>query len=161
MSNRTTFSLLPPTPPFALISSTASLMESRTVTSEMAIVPESEWRMPTLMVSCAAAGITLRDFTDAEITDRYLTAMISEAARVIGEGIARRPVDIDAVFLFGYGFPRHLGGPMFHADTIGAPELVRRIEDYAKDDPQFWTVPLLLARIAKDGTSFAAMTEAG
>ena len=50
---------------------------------------------------------------------------------------------------------------MFHADTIGAAELVRRIEHYAKDDPQFWTVPPLLARMAKDGTSFAAMNEAG
>ncbi|AUH63478.1 3-hydroxyacyl-CoA dehydrogenase [Paracoccus zhejiangensis] len=123
-------------------------------------VPNPE--LPALIDAARAeAKATPRALTDQEVRDRYLTAMIAEGARVLEEGIARRPVDIDAVFLFGYGFPRHLGGPMFHADTIGAAELVRRIEEYAKVDPQFWTVPPLLARMAKDGTSFAALNEAG
>lgn len=106
-------------------------------------------------------GATPRDFTDQEIIDRYVTAMIAEGARVLQDGIARRPVDIDAVFLFGYGFPRHLGGPMFHADTIGAPELVRRITEYAREDPHHWQVPPLLAHMAQDGTTFADMNAKG
>lgn len=103
----------------------------------------------------AAAGITPRDFTDAEIVDRYLTAMISEAARVVEEGIAQRPIDVDAVLLFGYGFPRHLGGPLHHADQIGAAELVRRIKTYAQEDPHYWQVPPLLQRLAETGGRFA------
>lgn len=101
------------------------------------------------------AGITPRDFSDEEIVDRYMTAMIVESARVIEDGIALRPLDIDIVFLMGYGFPRFRGGPLHYADTIGATELVRRIEEYASEDPQYWQVPNLLQDMAKTGRSFA------
>jgi len=107
----------------------------------------------------AKAGITPRDFSDAEIVDRYMTAMISEAARVLEDGIAQRPIDIDAVFLFGYGFPRHRGGPMHYADTIGPVELIARIEKYAAEDAHFWQVPQLLRDMAASGQSFADMNK--
>ncbi|MCF7697869.1 3-hydroxyacyl-CoA dehydrogenase NAD-binding domain-containing protein [Loktanella sp. M215] len=100
-------------------------------------------------------GITPRAIPDAEIVDRYMTAMIVEATRVVEDGIAQRPIDIDATFLFGYGFPRWRGGPMHYADTIGAATLVQRIETYARDDPHYWQVPPLLQRMADDGTTFA------
>lgn len=103
----------------------------------------------------AAKGITPRIFSDDEIVQRYMTAMISEAARVVEEGIALRPIDVDAVFLFGYGFPRFRGGPLHYADTIGAKELVRRIEAYAREDAHYWKVPAILARMAEDGGTFA------
>ncbi|WP_226578612.1 3-hydroxyacyl-CoA dehydrogenase NAD-binding domain-containing protein [Acuticoccus sediminis] len=105
------------------------------------------------------AGITAREITDEEIVTRYMTAMIAEGTRVLEDGIALRPVDIDAVFLFGYGFPRFRGGPMFYADTIGAKELVRRIETFAGEDDFFWRVPPLLARMAQEGTTFADLNE--
>ena len=107
----------------------------------------------------AGAGITPRDFGDQEIVDRYMTAMISEAARVVEDGIALRPVDVDVVFLMGYGFPRFRGGPLHYADTIGAAELVRRIEAYAQEDAHYWQVPALLRRMADEGTSFADMNK--
>lgn len=107
----------------------------------------------------AGAGITPRDFDDQEIVDRYMTAMISEAARVVEDGIALRPVDVDVVFLMGYGFPRFRGGPLHYADTIGAAELVRRIEAYAQEDAHYWQVPALLRRMADEGTSFADMNK--
>lgn len=107
----------------------------------------------------AGAGITPRDFGDQEIVDRYMTAMISEAARVVEDGIALRPVDVDVVFLMGYGFPRFRGGPLHYADTIGAAELVRRIETYAQEDAHYWQVPALLRRMADEGTSFADMNK--
>ena len=107
----------------------------------------------------ARARIAPRDFTDEEIVDRYMTAMISEGARVVEDGIALRPIDVDATFLFGYGFPRFRGGPMFHADRIGAAALVERIEGYAAEDPHFWQVPDLLRRMAADGTTFAQLNE--
>ncbi|MFV0301188.1 MAG: 3-hydroxyacyl-CoA dehydrogenase NAD-binding domain-containing protein [Paracoccus sp. (in: a-proteobacteria)] len=115
---------------------------------------------PLIEAARAEAGARPHDLTDQQIRDRYLTAMIAEGVRVLEDGIARRPIDIDAVFLFGYGFPRHLGGPMFHADTLGAAELVRRMGDYAQEDPQFWQVPPLLERMVRDGGTFAAMNEA-
>ncbi|MGX9351751.1 3-hydroxyacyl-CoA dehydrogenase NAD-binding domain-containing protein [Shimia sp. W99] len=105
----------------------------------------------------AKAGITPRDFSDEEIVDRYMTAMISEAARVVEDGIALRPVDVDVVFLMGYGFPRFRGGPLHYADTIGAAELVRRIETYAQEDAYYWQVPEILRRMAEDGSTFADM----
>ena len=63
-------------------------------------------------------GITPRAFTHEEILRRYLAAMVNEGARVVQEGIALRPLDVDVVFLSGYGFPRHRGGPMKWADTV-------------------------------------------
>ena len=103
----------------------------------------------------AENDITPQDFSDQDIVDRYMTAMISEAARVVEDGTAKRPVDVDMVFLFGYGFPRFRGGPLHYADTIGAKELVARIDTYAQEDPTYWQVPPLLRKMADDGTTFA------
>ncbi len=118
--------------------------------------PEVE---PILAEERETAGVTPRRFTADEIVDRFMTAMVSEAVRVLEDGIALRPIDIDAVFLFGYGFPRFRGGPMHYADTIGAAELVARIERYAEDGPFYWQVPPMLARMARDGTTFAELNE--
>ncbi|MDA5558054.1 3-hydroxyacyl-CoA dehydrogenase NAD-binding domain-containing protein [Shimia sp. MMG029] len=107
----------------------------------------------------AKAGITPRSFSDAEIVERYMTAMISEAVRVVADGIALRPVDVDVVFLMGYGFPRFRGGPLHYADTIGAAELVKRIEAYAAEDAHYWQVPALLKQMAADGTTFADLNK--
>jgi 3-hydroxyacyl-CoA dehydrogenase len=106
-------------------------------------------------------GIAPREVEDGEIVDRVLTAMAAEGARVLEEGIALRPSDIDVTFLAGYGFPRFRGGPMFQADRTGAAELVARIERWAADDPQYWRVPGLLGRMAREGGSFAAMNADG
>ena len=105
------------------------------------------------------AGITPKTFSDEEIVDRYMTAMIAEAARVVEDGIALRPVDVDAVFLFGYGFPRFRGGPLHYADTLGAKEVVARIERYAEDDDYYWQVPEILRKMAADGSTFADLNK--
>lgn len=103
----------------------------------------------------ARKGVAQRSYSDDEIRARYLTAMIAEAARIVEEGVAQRPGDVDAVLLNGYGFPRHLGGPLHQADVIGAAELVRRIEDWAAEDPHHWRVPAILRRMADSGGRFA------
>lgn len=103
----------------------------------------------------AKAGITPKKFTPEEIVSRFMTAMISEAIRVLEDGIALRPIDIDAVYLFGYGFPRFRGGPMHTADQIGADELVKRIEKFAREDGYYWQVPALLRHMAETGGTFA------
>ncbi|GAB4513452.1 MAG: 3-hydroxyacyl-CoA dehydrogenase NAD-binding domain-containing protein [Roseibium sp.] len=107
------------------------------------------------------AGVVPRAFTSEEIVSRFMTAMILEATRVLEEGIAIRPIDIDAVFLNGYGFPRFRGGPMHTADVIGAAELVRRTETYAQEDAYYWQVPELLRRMAAGGETFAGMNARG
>jgi 3-hydroxyacyl-CoA dehydrogenase len=99
-------------------------------------------------------GVTPRSFTVDEIMDRILLAMIHEGARILEEGIALRPGDIDVVLVNGYGFPRWRGGPMFIADEIGLPEIVRRIEAYARDDDYFWKASALLKRLAQTGEAF-------
>lgn len=100
-------------------------------------------------------GITPRSLSADQIVERFLTAMILEATLIVEEGIALRPIDVDAVMLFGYGFPRHLGGPLFQADQIGAKTLVERIESYAAEDAFFWQVPDVLHDMAHADTQFA------
>ena len=99
-------------------------------------------------------GITPRGFTEGEIVRRYMAAMVNEGAKVLGEGIARRPLDIDMVFLFGYGFPRHWGGPMKWADLQGLPDLLSDIKTYAAEDDYFWQPAPLLERLVAEGKTF-------
>ncbi|MFT6677168.1 MAG: 3-hydroxyacyl-CoA dehydrogenase [Sulfitobacter sp.] len=101
-----------------------------------------------------ALGITPRPFTDEQIVRRYMCAMVNEAARVVGEGIARRPLDVDMTLLFGYGFPRYWGGPMKWADLQGLPAILADIESYAKEDAWFWKPAPLLSQLVADGRTF-------
>ena len=84
--------------------------------------------------------------------------MIAEATNVLAEGVALRPVDIDAVELFGYGFPRHRGGPMHMADQIGLDTLISQIETFAAEDAYFWRVPDLLRDMQRTGRAFLIST---
>ena len=99
-------------------------------------------------------GITPRDFTDAEIVRRYMCAMVNEAAKVLEEGIAKRPLDVDMTLLFGYGFPRYWGGPMKWADIQGLPNALAAIEGFAEQDPWFWQPAPLLAELVKTNRTF-------
>ncbi|MBW4707146.1 enoyl-CoA hydratase/isomerase family protein [Roseobacter sp. YSTF-M11] len=99
-------------------------------------------------------NITPRAFSDVEIVRRYMAAMVNEAAKVVGEGIARRPLDVDMVLLFGYGFPRYRGGPLKWADLVGLPDLLADIERYAEEDDYFWRPAPLLRELVADGRCF-------
>ena len=106
------------------------------------------------------AGVRPRDFTDDEIVRRYMAAMIDEGARVVDEGIARRPLDVDVTLLYGYGFPRHRGGPMHYADAHGLDEVVADIREFAQTDDHFWRVAPLLERLASEGRAFEGLNAA-
>ncbi|WP_412564519.1 3-hydroxyacyl-CoA dehydrogenase NAD-binding domain-containing protein [Thalassobius sp. MITS945101] len=106
-------------------------------------------------------GITPQAFSAEEIVERYITAMIVEAVRVVEDGTAKRPVDVDMVFLFGYGFPRFRGGPLHEADQIGIDTLIARIERYGTEDPRYWQVPALLRKMQEDGETFAGLNRKG
>ncbi len=103
----------------------------------------------------AALSIAAKSFDDGEIVARCVTAMIQEAVKVLEEGIALRPIDIDAVKLFGYGFPKHRGGPLHLADQIGIDTVIARIEDYSAEDSYFWQVPRLLRDMVKRKQTFS------
>ena len=107
------------------------------------------------IIAVERADMPQKSFGNDEIVARILTAMVQEAAMILEEGIALRPIDIDAVLLFGYGFPRHCGGPMHMADKIGLAEVVSRIETYSKEDANFWKVPALLRDMVERGQCFA------
>ena len=90
----------------------------------------------------------------------YMAAMVTEGAKVLEEGIARRPLDIDMVFLFGYGFPRYYGGPMKWADIVGLPGLLEDIKSYAEQDDYFWKPAALLEELVAEGRTFDDMNKA-
>ncbi len=102
----------------------------------------------------AELNITPRAFTDAEIVRRYMCAMVNEAAKVVGEGIARRPLDVDMTLLFGYGFPRYWGGPMKWADLQGLDTVLADIKSYAAEDAWFWQPAPLLEQLVAEGRTF-------
>jgi 3-hydroxyacyl-CoA dehydrogenase len=106
------------------------------------------------------AGITPRSFDNAEIVRRYLAAMINEGANVVHEGIALRPLDVDVTFVAGYGFPRHRGGPMKYADTVGLSQVLADIRAFAKDDPLFWRPSPLLVDLVERGKDFVSLNQA-
>ncbi len=101
--------------------------------------------------------ITPRDFTPDEIVRRTMAAMVNEAARVVDEGIAQRPSDVDVVFLSGYGFPRYRGGPMHYADMVGLGKILTDIQTFAETDNHFWKPAPLLERLVADNRTFASL----
>ena len=103
----------------------------------------------------AELGITRRKITDQEIVERLIYSLVNEAAYILEEGIATRASDIDMVYLTGYGFPLHTGGPMFYADTIGLPNVVMAMAKYAKGrHGDAWKPAPLLAKLAEEGKTF-------
>ena len=110
--------------------------------------------MPMIEADRARLGITPRAFDADEIVRRYMAAMVNEAAKVVGEGIARRPLDVDMTLLFGYGFPRYRGGPLKWADMTGLGGLLADIRRYAKEDAAFWTPAPLLEQLVAEGRTF-------
>ena len=104
----------------------------------------------------AAHGITPRKISDEEIVERCIFALVNEGARILEEGIAARASDIDLVYLNGYGFPLHRGGPMLYADTVGLPQVVRSLRRFAAEPGAdgSWQPAPLLVRLAEEGRSF-------
>jgi 3-hydroxyacyl-CoA dehydrogenase len=102
------------------------------------------------------AGIERRQILPEEIVDRCIFALVNEGARILEDGIALRSVDIDITYVYGYGFPAWRGGPMFHADTVGLPNVMMRIEEFErKHGSDLWTPAPLLKRLAEVGETFA------
>ena len=103
----------------------------------------------------ADAGIPQRQIPAEEIVDRCIYALVNEGARILEEGYALRAVDIDIIYLNGYGFPAYRGGPMWHADTVGLQKVYQRVCEFHKQHGELWAPAPLLKRLAEEGKTFA------
>ncbi|WOH57701.1 3-hydroxyacyl-CoA dehydrogenase NAD-binding domain-containing protein [Bradyrhizobium sp. BWC-3-1] len=106
-------------------------------------------------------GRKKRIVSDDEILERMMYPMINEGAKILEEGIAARPSDIDVVWLYGYGWPIYRGGPMYWADSVGLKHIADRLSFYAKEtnDPSLEPAPLL-KKLAAEGKTFASLAAA-
>jgi 3-hydroxyacyl-CoA dehydrogenase len=96
--------------------------------------------------------IERRHIPASEIVERCLFGMINEGARIVDEGVVSRPSDVDAVWLTGYGFPRHRGGPLYHADHVGLDQVLGRIQAFAgRFGEAYWPRAPLLERLVASG----------
>ena len=108
----------------------------------------------------ARVGVTPRRIEDSEIIARCIGALINEGAKILAEKIAYRPVDIDVVYLDGYGFASERGGPMYFADQWGLPRVLATLEKYAKGRHgwAFEPAPLLRELVAR-GAGFESLNQ--
>ena len=106
----------------------------------------------------AKLGVKGRNISEDEILERMIYPMINEGARILEEGIASRPSDIDVIWLYGYGWPIYRGGPMYYADQVGLKHIADRLSYYAKEtnDPSLEPAPLL-KKLAAEGKTFASL----
>ena len=120
-------------------------------------IPDPEVEKIILEIS-RKQGINRRPITAAEIVERVLLPMINEGAKILEEGIALRSGDIDVIWVYGYGWPVHRGGPMFYADSIGLAAVREKLIEQSElvKDPSF-APAALIERLAKEGKSFAEM----
>ncbi len=102
-------------------------------------------------------GITPRKISDDEIVQRLVFALVNEGAHILADGIASKASDIDMVYITGYGFPMHRGGPMHYADQFGLFNVVQAMNRFAAnplDDAEFWKPAPLLASLAAQAKTF-------
>jgi 3-hydroxyacyl-CoA dehydrogenase len=108
----------------------------------------------------AQARIRQRPAAPGEIVERTIYALINEGARILEEGIALRPVDIDIIYVNGYGFPAWRGGPMFYADSIGLRTIYERVRAFQQEHGPHWSPAPLLGELAEGARTFADWAKA-
>jgi 3-hydroxyacyl-CoA dehydrogenase len=110
-----------------------------------------------ILEGAARRGVNRRPISQEEIVERMIFPMINEGARILEEGIASRPGDIDVIWAYGYGWPVWRGGPMYYADRLGLGHLSDRLTYYAdrSGDETLQPAPLL-RRLAAEGQGFAS-----
>jgi 3-hydroxyacyl-CoA dehydrogenase len=101
-------------------------------------------------------GVERKPISEPEMLERLVYPMINEGAKILDEGMALRPSDIDVIWVYGYGWPIYRGGPMHYADSIGLKRIADRLSDYAErfNEPALKPARLLL-QLAEAGRGFA------
>ncbi len=113
-----------------------------------------------LLAESRRLGIERREISGQEILERCVYPLIDRGARLLGDGIALRPGDIDIVWIFGYGFPPHRGGPMWYADAIGTKKIYERILEFKERFGPVWEPAPLLATLAQTNAKFSSYRKA-
>jgi 3-hydroxyacyl-CoA dehydrogenase len=103
----------------------------------------------------AEAGIKQHTISKEEIVDRCIYALVNEGARILEEGYALRAVDIDIIYINGYGFPAYRGGPMWYADAVGLKKVYDRVSEFHQQHGYWWEPAPLLKKLAEEGKKFA------
>jgi 3-hydroxyacyl-CoA dehydrogenase len=103
----------------------------------------------------AEAGIQRREINDDEIIERTMYALVNEGAKILEERFALRAVDIDIIYINGYGYPAWRGGPMWYADTVGLKKVYDRIAQFEAEHGELWKPAALLKQLADQGKTFA------
>src|SRR6516162_653258 len=117
---------------------------------------ESDPAVPALLKEWTEkAGIPQRVISSDEIVDRCIYAMVNEGARILEQGYALRATDIDIIFLYGYGFPSHRGGPMWYADRVGLDKVYNRVCGFQRQSGAQWEPAPLLKQLASQGKTFS------
>ena len=112
--------------------------------------------LPTLLRQWATeAGIAQRTVSAEEIVDRCVYALVNEGARILEEGYAQRAVDIDIIYIYGYGFPAYRGGPMWYADTVGLEKVYARVCEFHRQFGSLWEPAPLLKQLAAQTRTFS------
>jgi 3-hydroxyacyl-CoA dehydrogenase len=108
-----------------------------------------------IVVYSKSQGVTRRKISDDEIVERLVFALVNEGAKILDEGIASKASDIDMVYLTGYGFPLHRGGPMLYADTVGLYNVERAMRKYAaQPNGDAWAPARRVTDLASQGSGF-------
>jgi len=104
----------------------------------------------------SAGSLTGEDGEDL-IRRRLVLAMINEAARILGDGIAASAADVDIAMIMGTGFPPFRGGLLRFADTLHPRGLVDQLEQLAEmHGERFTPAPILVQLAAEDQKLYAA-----
>ena len=107
----------------------------------------------------AEAGIRQREIAAEEIVSRCIYALVNEGARILEEGFASRAVDIDIIYINGYGFPAYRGGPMWYADAVGLKKVYDRIRQFEGQQGEIWEPAALLKELAQRGATFEGFSK--
>jgi 3-hydroxyacyl-CoA dehydrogenase len=121
--------------------------------------PKPDSEVERLIFDAAAQrGIVRSALGKEAIVERLLFPMINEGARILHEGIAQRPGDIDVIWVYGYGFPVYRGGPMHYADSVGLAYVRDQLMAFARTtgDDRHRPAPLL-EELAAAGKGFASL----
>jgi 3-hydroxyacyl-CoA dehydrogenase len=120
--------------------------------------PERDPEVEALIEEASSkANLTRRTVDEREIIERCVFPLVNEGAKILDEGIAIRPGDIDVVYVYGYGFPAYRGGPMHYADHLGPAKVLEAVDKYHAQHGALWEPAALLRKLASEGKPFASL----
>ncbi len=104
----------------------------------------------TILAKCRAGQ---REISKEEITDRLFLPMLTEASRVLTEGIVREPGDVDMGLILGIGFPPFRGGILRWADSLGMKAVLEKLKLYERLGVRFQPTEQM-RKLAAEGKGF-------